>query len=104
MAKYALLVFTNPKESRDDEYNAWYDEVHLAEVLEVEGFVAARRYNAEMVEGTTFDHRYLAIYEMESDLSPKSLYQRLLSAGGGMKLSDALDLESARIQFFTLRS
>ena len=103
MARYALLVFTNPKEGRDDEYNRWYDEVHLAEVLEVEGFVAARRYNAEPVEGTTFDHRYAAIYEMESDLPPDALYQRLLAAGDKMKLSDALDLSSARIQFFTLR-
>ena len=44
MADHHMLVFTNPLPGREAEFNKWYDEVHLPEVLQVKGFVAARRY------------------------------------------------------------
>ena len=43
-------------------YHQWYDEVHIPEMLEVEGFRSARRYAA--ADGETF----LAIYEIDVDL------------------------------------
>jgi hypothetical protein len=30
--KQQFLVFTNPVEGREDEYNEWYDNVHLGDV------------------------------------------------------------------------
>jgi hypothetical protein len=35
------LVFSNPVEGREDEYNAWYDEVHLPDVQRIPGVVGA---------------------------------------------------------------
>lgn len=43
-------------------YHQWYDQVHIPEMLEVEGFRSARRYAA--ADGETF----LAIYEIDTDL------------------------------------
>jgi len=39
MAKYLLLVTSNPVEGRDAEYNRWYTEEHLRDVLKLDGFV-----------------------------------------------------------------
>ncbi len=37
MAKYNLIALTNPLEGRDDEFNDWYTNVHLADVLKLPG-------------------------------------------------------------------
>ena len=40
-----LIVETGPAEGRDDDWNAWYDEVHIPEILEkIPGFHAATRF------------------------------------------------------------
>jgi hypothetical protein len=44
MARHTFVVFTNPTEGQEDEYNDWYDNTHLSDVLKVEGFVAAQRF------------------------------------------------------------
>ncbi|OLT10095.1 hypothetical protein BJF79_05070 [Actinomadura sp. CNU-125] len=64
------------------EYNRWYDEVHIPEMLAIEGIVSARRYAP--VDGDT----YIAHYEIEGD--PKAAMKRLRDAAsdGTMHLSD----------------
>jgi hypothetical protein len=62
MAKGILLVETRPGSVQDSEYNRWYDEVHIPQILTVAGFTAARRFAP--VEG---DGPYVAIYEIEGD-------------------------------------
>ena len=63
MPKGVILVHTSPVEGRDDEYNDWYDDVHLMEVLKVAGFTSARRFRT--LGGNAVP--YLAIYEVEAD-------------------------------------
>lgn len=98
MATHRLIVFTEPKPGQEAEYNKWYDEVHLKEVLEVEGFVAAQRFEIAPTQiggpGQTAPRRYLAIYEIESDNVAAAL-EKLNSGSGTMIMSDALDLASA---------
>jgi hypothetical protein len=63
-----LVVMTNPTEGREQEYNDWYSNEHLADVLAVEGFRAAQRF-AFVESGLSKDapKRYLAIYEVDED-------------------------------------
>lgn len=89
MAKHLLVVFTNAAEGRDDEFNRWYDEVHLGDVLSVEGFVAAQRFELTGMAGSSSPHRYLALYEIETD-DIDAVVERLGASGGTMVLSDAL--------------
>ena len=42
-SKGQLLVFSNATDGRDEEFNTWYDEVHVPEVLEVDGVSGASR-------------------------------------------------------------
>lgn len=86
-----LLVLSNAVEGRDDEYNDWYDRVHLPDVLAVSGFVAARRYVAEpSVRGELPAQRYAAIYEMEGD-DLDALHRALGDAAKAMDISPAFD-------------
>jgi hypothetical protein len=55
----------------EEEWNQWYDEVHIPEVLEYPGFLWAERYVSH--ETDTVDYRrdgpereYLSIYELTS--------------------------------------
>src|SRR4029450_9766344 len=62
MPRGIMLVTTAPASPEvEDAYNAWYDDVHLAEVCSVPGFVAAERY-APLDGGP-----YVAIYHLEAD-------------------------------------
>ena len=98
MATHKLIVFSNPSAGQEDEYNRWYDEVHLKEVLEVDGFVAAQRFALADAQIAAMDGRsptrYLAIYEIEAeDLQP--VLDKLAAAGATMNMSDALDQDGA---------
>jgi len=33
------IVFSNPFEGKDDEFNEWYDNVHLPQVLAMPGVI-----------------------------------------------------------------
>lgn len=78
MARGVLLVISEPvSEAKEAEYNDWYDNVHLLEVLALAGFTAARRFRmtGEQLasqgghEGVIarFPHKYVAVYEVEAD-------------------------------------
>jgi hypothetical protein len=43
MSRYEFLVLTRPVSGTKDEFNRWYDEQHLRDVLAVPGFVGARK-------------------------------------------------------------
>ncbi|NED90919.1 hypothetical protein G3I76_63920, partial [Streptomyces sp. SID11233] len=63
MSKHVLLVFTDPQPGREEEFNAWYDEVHLPDVLGVPGYTAAQRFVARTgLHDEVPEHRYVAVY------------------------------------------
>src|ERR1039457_5663416 len=87
-----FLVFTNPVKGREDEYNKWYDNQHLHDVVAVEGVTAARRYevvpNRLTGEPT---HLYLAVYDLEGDLDATLACFPTPRAAGGMPWRDSMD-------------
>jgi hypothetical protein len=91
-----LVVYTEPTEGQEAEYNRWYNNVHLDEVISVPGFIAAERFMiaAPPHVGPEPSHRYLALYEVEADSAEQAL-ETLNGAIGGMNLSPSLDLEGA---------
>lgn len=103
MARYTFVVLTNAVDGRDQEFNDWYDNRHLPDILATEGFVAAQRFRlAPMDPEQEFPHRYLALYEVETDDLDKT-NQALMEAAndGGMFISPALDLPDAVAKYFT---
>ena len=98
MASHRLVVFTESMPGKDEEFNKWYDEVHLREVLEVEGFVAAQRFvfsddQFGDLDASAAPGRYMAIYEIEApDLA--AAIEKLNGSSGRMQMSDALDADN----------
>ncbi len=98
MSRYLLLVMSNATEGRDDALNEWYTNVHLRDVLKVEGFVAAQRFrlsDEQLVAGQPAPHRYIALYEVEAE-DPRRPLDGLLSGvvSGAIPLSETLDRPS----------
>ena|ERR1700761_7245231 len=99
MAKYQLIVLTNPKDGREAEYNAWYDERHIPDVLNVPGFTGAQRFQLSGAPGMGGSPAwaYMAAYDIDSD-DPRATVKQLLSRIGtpAMPMSDALDEASLK--------
>jgi hypothetical protein len=69
MATNLMLVFSNPAEGKEAEFNAWYEGTHIPEMLGTPGVVAARRYEVAQPEGMPVPpQKYLAVYELEGEL------------------------------------
>ena len=94
-----MLVYTRPSSpEREDEYNEWYDTVHLPEVCAVEPFTGAQRARVssdQMAGMPDPDFEYLAIYDFEG--TGADAIAALMGSSGGFTMSDALDQTAARV-------
>ncbi len=95
MGSYRFVVLSNPTSGMEDEYNEWYDNTHLKEVLDVPGMVTAQRFKIHddsLLPGVNPAHKYLAIYEIETD-DIAAVLSDLRSRPGtaAMTISDAFD-------------
>ena len=60
-----LLVLSNCKDAaREQEFNRWYEDVHIPDILDAGGFHTAYRYESLDPEATKA--KYLAIYETDN--------------------------------------
>lgn len=97
MARYHFVVLSNPVPGCAEDYNRWYDDQHLDDVLKVPGFVSARRFvtapSQTPREGVpAWD--YLALYEIETDDLAATLADLQARSGGPlMPISEAIDME-----------
>lgn len=66
MDKFILKVESNCNDpEREDEFNHWYDNIHIPDIMETQGFVKATRY--KNIQSTADQGKYVAVYEMETD-------------------------------------
>ena len=92
MAKGLILVESRPSSpDRVQEYNTWYDEIHLPELVALDGIVSARRLRP--VDG---DGPYVALYEIEGD-NLQAVLDNMIANAGKLHMSDALQLDPAPI-------
>jgi hypothetical protein len=65
--KYLLFAFSDCKDpAKIDEYNDWYDNMHMPDMLNTPGLVKASRWmSADNKDNEV--RRYLAMYELETD-------------------------------------
>ncbi|HSW57250.1 MAG TPA: hypothetical protein VLH15_02490 [Dehalococcoidales bacterium] len=67
MARYLLFAFSDCKDpSREKEFNEWYDNMHVPDMLEVPGMIKATRWMSANPKPGEY-RRYLAMYELEAD-------------------------------------
>jgi hypothetical protein len=94
-----MVVESRPKSDGDAEvYHQWYEQVHIPELLGVDGFVSARRFAIE--DGTGF----LAIYELDADVPTAKAALAEAQASGRMSPPVGLQLEPPpSVRYFSLR-
>jgi hypothetical protein len=93
MTRSIYLVFTDPVDGREDEFNNWYDTRHVSDVLKVDGVVGATRYvvsNAKGRSGASSPTRYLTVYELDGDSELIIGRLREATASGGIEISSSV--------------
>lgn len=103
--RYVIAVLTNPAKGREAEFNDWYDNQHIPDVLAIPGVLSARRYelaHAQRMEAP-WPYGYFAFYEVETDDLP-ALVDDMRQRGGtaSMPMSDALDPQRLTLFFAPL--
>ena len=67
MTRYLFFAFSDCKDSaREDEYNEWYSNTHVLDMLEIPGMISATRW-ASATDKPDQRRKYLALYELETD-------------------------------------
>jgi hypothetical protein len=94
MAEFKFIVFLNPHEGRDDEFNAWYDTKTIPYALRLAGFTSAQRFTATRALGPQPRARYVALYEVEAS-SVEEAVEVATNGKNSHDISDVVDLSSA---------
>jgi hypothetical protein len=90
--KYVILSRSHP--GREDEYERWYGDQHLADVCRCEGVVHGELYRLELQKTYELDApqwSHMTIYDLECE-DPQSILGAIVavSGTGAMPLSGAL--------------
>lgn len=94
MAVYQYMVLISAVRGREAEFDAWYDDRHLADVARVPGVTKARRFPIVSIEGgDSPTWRSLAIYELETEGDPKDILAQIKQRSGteAMPVPDCVD-------------
>jgi hypothetical protein len=98
--KNIVLVLTEPSEGMVDEFNEYYENTHLDEVLETTGWDTASRFELVDEAGGKYPLKYLALYEVESDDSA-DIIPGLNRTRKNRQQSDSLNKKSASVWVFS---
>lgn len=119
MARYTWVVLTNAEAGREEEFERWYNEVHVPDLLRIPGVVGVTRGRLAgtqtspgpkgvAVVGTEqagLKYSYLATYTIETDDLPSVLQMVADRAGTDeMSMSDALSADITTMCFEDLMS
>jgi hypothetical protein len=87
MTKSLLFVESKPA-SPDlvEEYHRWHDRIHVPEMLAVDGFISARRWQTD---GESF----VTLYEIDADIDTARANLRAAMAEGRMSKPVAVETE-----------
>ncbi|MBC2864995.1 DUF4286 family protein [Streptomyces mexicanus] len=69
--KAYYVVLNNPVEGEEEKFDRWTEDVHIPEVLAVDGFVAAQRYELAGPQRSAAPgpFRFMVMYEIDGDLA-----------------------------------
>jgi len=97
-----LIVQMNPVPGREDEFNNWYSNVHIRDVMRMDGGISAQRFVQREVQtgfATPAEHRYVAFYEVADTAA---LSQAHADAAGTdlMVINDAADMHGPIVCYY----
>jgi hypothetical protein len=101
MRRFKMLVFSEPFDGCDEDFNAWYTGRHLADICGLPGFTTAQRFKLHSVSMGKSLNRYLAIYDMESD-DPDGVIETMFAARdtAAMPIDPAFNLDATTVMLY----
>lgn len=91
-----LIALTNPFPGKEDEYNEWYTNVHLKEVVAVDGFISGRRFKLTepQMGGQPQPLKYMVIYEVEAGKA-QAIVDNISAAYSTFRIDPVIDLSQS---------
>jgi hypothetical protein len=97
MTLFHYLALSDAVPGCEDEFNAWYEDVHIPQILDVPGFVSARRFEAvEVGDGPIKRRRYMTLYEIEAEDAAQAI-AALRARRGTDRLTPSAALDPASL-------
>ncbi|MCG3774826.1 MAG: hypothetical protein JW395_1651 [Nitrospira sp.] len=94
-----IMTFSSPREGAEDSYNQWYQNVHLPQVCDIPGVVAAQRFRLADEDANTSDGPlYLAVYELDADPQGVLAEMGARARNGTLELSDSIDQSTISVR------
>ena len=88
MPKTLLLVESKPVSPQlVEEYHKWNEQTHIPEVLNIGGFVSARRWQADNGES------FITLYEIDTDVDTARANLKAAFQGGQMSKPVAVEMQ-----------
>lgn len=95
MPRYKMLVLSRPVAGREAEFNDWYQNTHLKEVVALPGFVSAQRFSMASNMRGEEAWPYAAIYEIETDnVEQARRAMEQAAVDGSIARSEAFDYDT----------
>ncbi len=98
--KHLVLIFSNPTKGEEAEFNRWYEDLHLDEILATTDWEGAQRFKLTDEQWAKSAHNYLALYEVEAD-DPDDILGKLNETRSKRQQSTAFNKETAAIWVFS---
>ena len=100
MAKrHLVVILTEPTQGQETQFNDYYENVHLEEVLATTHLQTAQRFQLVGQAAEPCPLPYLAVYEAEAD-DPAELIANLNETRPQRQQSDALNRRTGRVWVF----
>jgi hypothetical protein len=101
--KYVFLVFANPIPGREAQFNDWYQNVHLGDLVQLEGWDGAQRFRLEVdvqprPTAAGYQRGYLIVWDQQGagKPPPRSLIGDA-NRGGKARRGEVLDFTPGAI-------
>lgn len=89
-----FLVFAAAQDGQEAEFNKWYSQIHIPDVLRAPGAESARRFSLQPQDGAALTD-YLAIYRMSD---PASAFADIGRRVGGPEMTISPALKSSAVR------
>jgi len=86
--RYVMLVFANPIPGREAEFNDWYSNTHMGDLVQLQGWMGAQRFRivTNVQPRPTmagYAHGYLIIWDLEETEANAALSRMTAAISGG---------------------
>jgi hypothetical protein len=86
--RYVMLVFANPIPGKEAEFNDWYTNTHMGDLVQLQGWMGAQRFRIvtnvqPRPSAAGYAHGYLIIWDLEETDANAALGRMTAAIAGG---------------------